>query len=250
MKKKILIITISIFVWLAGCTNRVPLTKENSITLAGSGQIATKEFNLSGFDGVETGLIFDVSLSQADEYKVVVYADDNFIDFIEMEVQGTTLMMGYKPGYTYDLNNVSLRAEVTMPEIKSLQLTSSSQVTLDNFRDQEDLEVTLTGASSLHGRLEAVAMTINASSSTYVNLTGTVANISIFADGNSLVDLKGLEAGHASLDTSGVSRVLVNVTGDLDVLANQNSQIYYYGDPVLGEVIVNQFSKVEAKGTK
>lgn len=249
MYKKFILPVMLIFVWLASCTNSAPLPEVESVNITGSGQIIAKEFNLSGFDGIETGLIFDVIVHQGDAYKVEVFADDNFIDHVDIIVQGTTLTMGYKPGYAYDLNNVSVQVKVTMPGIKSLELTSSSHVTLNNFRDLEALDVTLSGASGLDGRLEADKVVVTASSSTYVNLSGSVSELSIFSNGNSLVDFKALVAGQTSLECSGFSQVLVTVLDNLDVKASQNSQVFYYGEPALGEVIVNQFAKVEAMGT-
>lgn len=249
MTKKYLLITIAALIWLVGCTNRVPLSTEESISLSGSGRIAVKEFELSGFDQIETGLPFDVILSQAEEYKVEVYADDNFIDYVYLEVQGTTLTMGFKPGFSYDLKNISLRVEVTMPEIKALVLSGSSLVTLDNFTELEDLEVSLNGASSLGGRLEASEIVMHASSNAKVNLVGSVLKLSISADGNSLVDLKDLETKQASVEASGLSQVVVNVLDVLEISASQHSQIHYYGNPDLGEISMDQFSKVAAMGT-
>jgi hypothetical protein len=246
MTKKYLLIILTALIWLVGCTNRVPLSSEESISLSGSGRIAVKEFELSAFDQIETGLPFEVILSQDEEYQVEVHADDNFIDYVDLEVQGTTLTMGFKPGIRYDLKNISLRVEVSMPKIKVLNLSGSSLVTLDNFTELEDLEVSLNGASSLGGKLEASELVIDASSNAKVNLAGSVSKLSISADGNSLVDLKDLKSKQASIEASGLSQVVVNVLDVLEISASQHSQIYYYGNPDLGEISVNQFSKVAA----
>jgi hypothetical protein len=145
------LLSIAIAILMVGCSLNNRTAKNNNLSIVGSGNVVSQARAVSGFDRVEVGLTFDVTIRQGEDFSVVLYSDDNFIDYMQAEVQGTTLSFGFVPGFAYDLHGVTLRADVTMPELTSLELSGSSHANLDGLRSRGILDIELSGSSFLAG---------------------------------------------------------------------------------------------------
>ncbi|MGD2158612.1 MAG: head GIN domain-containing protein [Anaerolineales bacterium] len=247
MKTKSILLILAAAILMASCSMNDQNAKNNNLSVVGSGNMVSQTRSLSGFDSLEAGLHFDLTIHQGEDFKVVLFSDDNFIDYIQVEKLGTTLSFGLKDGYAYNISNVTLRAEVTMPDLAGLELNGSSQATLDGFKSTGDLQVELTGSSLLDGSMEADKSSFVLSSSTYLKLGGSAESLWVDACGNSVVDLSGYRAEEAALDVSCASETVVNVAGKLDVEASQNSRVFYIEDPGYGEINVYQHAFVGLK---
>ncbi len=227
---------------IAGCSQENQAS--NNITVTGSGTLVTQEIALSNFDTVEAGLHFDLRIRQGEASTVTITADDNFIDFIDVNQDGTTISFGLKPEYAYNFYGTTLRAAVIMPEVAGLYLNGSSHAELDNLKNVENFAAELTGSSSLSGKLETNMAKLNVDGSAYVKLSGSGAELWLDSCGNSLADLSDFRAKEAIVQASCASKAVVNATRSLDVEAAQNSQVTYSGDPSLGEINVHEFASV------
>jgi hypothetical protein len=204
--------------------------------LTGSGNPVTREFDLSGFDQVEVSDAFDVGIRQEDTFSVMVHVDDNVVQYLEIVQQGSTLRIGLKP-HTYGMVNLqTLEAEVTMPELRGLELSGASGASLAGFQSSEAFYAEVSGASSLQGDVEAGGVRFNVSGASDVRLTGSGEDLVMEVSGASSVDLAGFPVTDASVEVSGASSASVNATGTLDVEASGASRVTYLGSPTLGRV--------------
>jgi hypothetical protein len=69
--------------------------------ISGNGEVVEDARDISGFTGIHLSSGIDVLLSEGNEFKVVVEADENLVDVIETELRGNTLVVG--------TDNVSIR---------------------------------------------------------------------------------------------------------------------------------------------
>jgi hypothetical protein len=232
------LVLIALVVLVAGCSQIKQALQDNRVTVTGSGNLTSREVVLSGFDQVEAGLTFDVTIHQGEDFHVVLTSDDNFIDYIQVEQSGRTISFGFKPGYAYDYSGVTLRADVTMPELAGLRLSGNGHAKLNGFKAVEGFDAELSGSSFLEGELNAVKASFYLSGSTYTKMIGSAENLRLDVCGNSVADLGSYRAVDAALEVSCNSTSVVNVAGKLEVDASQYSQVYYNGSPasVLREV--------------
>ncbi len=256
MKQGILLVLAVLVILLAGCGpdrgasgpgSGSVVVRDNRVSITGSGNLVSQEKALSGFDRVETGFAFNVTILKGEGFSVVVSADDNLADYLQVDKVGSTLRIGLKPGYAYDIPQATMQAQVTMPELAGLRLGESSHATLSGFRSVEAFEAELSGSSSLRGELEADASTFALSGSTYVKLAGSGRNLSLEACGNSTIDLSDYRVEDAALRASCASTALVNVRGRLDVDASQNARVYYIGWPAAGDILAHENATVQPK---
>jgi len=243
MKHIITFLIVSLAITIIGCKQDKPAN--NNVTITGSGTLVSQNMELTGFDTVEAGLHFDLVIQQGEQFSVIITSDDNFIEFIDVVQEATTISFGLRPEYAYNFYNTTLRAEVTMPEVAGLYLNGSSHAELDSLVDVADFVAELTGSSSLSGELEAESAALNVYGSTYVKLTGSGKRLQLDACGNSITDLSDFYVEDAALHTSCASTAEVNAAGRIDVDATQNSRVTYSGNPALGEVAAHEYAAVE-----
>lgn len=220
-----MVVAVGIVILAAGSSHDKGAAQNNRVSLTGSGNIVARELALTGFDRLEAGLTFDLLVRQGEAFQVLIFADDNFVDFIQVDQTGTTLTFGLKPGYAYDITGMTMRAEVTMPVLARLQLDSSSHAKLDGFVNQGQLGASLSGASILTGRLEGDGVFLKVAGSAAVVLAGAAQTLGVDACGSSQVDLSDFHAGRLTLEASCASKVKVNEDSGRDGRFSQNAQL-------------------------
>jgi hypothetical protein len=236
-KSRIFILFIA-FAMLIGCT-LIPIT--------GSGNVVTQEEPISGFDKVDISQSFEVDISQGENFSVIIRVDDNLVEHLQVVKQDNTLKIGLKPNRNYTASNATLEAEVTMPELTGLDLSGASQATIAGFKSSNDFSVDLSGSSSLVGDIEAAKTNFDLSGGSDANLSGSGQETTIDVAGGSQIDLSNFPVTEVTVNAAGASIATVNASGKLNADASGASQIYYLGDPTLGEIDSSGASSVDRK---
>jgi len=194
--------------------------------VVGSGNLVTKEELFSDFTSVDAGSGFNLEISQSSSYRVLVTADDNVMDNIEISKSGNTLNVGVKWGSS--LSSVTLKVEISMPELRRLELSGGSQGKIEDFSSANSFSIDLSGGSQLTGNGETDDLTIEASSGSRLDFTDfTAKDVNVKLDGGS----------HAT----------INLDGTLDADLNGGSQLYYFGNPSLGDIETSGGSSINKK---
>jgi hypothetical protein len=215
-------------------------------TVRGSGNVVTQVETITGFDKVDISHAFEVDISQGDAFSVVVRADDNLVEYLQVVKEGNTLQIGLVPNPP-NIQSATLQAEVTMPELAGLDIRGAAHAAITGFKPTETFVVLVSGASHLRGDLEADDVSFAVGGSSEVVLTGSAQNVTIEAEGSSDVDLADFPVVDANVKAGGASQVTVNVSGRLDVDASSASHVYYLGSPTLGKMDTSGSSSIEQK---
>ncbi|MFC1969722.1 head GIN domain-containing protein [Chloroflexota bacterium] len=261
MKKAIVAVLLGVLLisgLLAGCIREgVP----------GSGNLVTQEFEFSDFTRVEVGSAFEVEIVQADSFRVSVTADDNLFEHIQVSKQGETLKIGLKLVPLRPLFS-TLKAEITMPQIRGLDLSGATRGTVSGFSSTENLDTEVSGASSLdmtdmsagdvefelsgasraRGDITAGGdARFNLSGASSVQLQGSASDLVIAASGASRVELDNFPVASADVKLSGASGATVNLDGRLDANLSGASRLSYIGEPTMGDIDTSGGSSVSKK---
>lgn len=248
MMRKITIILIVITaLLLAGCGKTPQTPRSNDLVVHGSGTIISKEIDVTEFDRLEAGLHFDLTIRHGDDYQLTVLSDDNFIEYIDVKQVGTTLSLGLDPGYAYNIYDVTLQVEATLPDLVGLTLNQSSHAWIDQAFSTDTFTAELTGSGSLEGELQAAKASFKLSGASAVNLSGSAETLRLDSCGNSIANLERFTAVEAVLEVSCNSITSIRVNGSLDVNASQNAQVFYSGEPVSLSSDTFQSALVEKK---
>jgi hypothetical protein len=157
--------------------------------------------------------------------------------YLTADTEGTTLYLDLKEGYAYDIDAVTTRVEVTMPELTSLSLSSSAYARLDGFQTSKPLELEFTGSTYLNGTRTADELSLQINGSGLVELSGSSRDLRLDVCGSGLVELSDLVAYRSEIDLACSDTTIVQVSERLAVDTAQNAQLHYVGIP--GQRVIN-----------
>jgi hypothetical protein len=216
--KHFLVVSILV-VLVAGCAG--PVTGGNAVS--GSGQLVNRSFDLAGFSRIDANNTAQVEVTRGETFHVDVEVNDNLASRLDVAVRGNTLHIGLQNG---SYNHVTLRAQVTMPEL---------------------VGVTLNGASTLRGELASEDLALDLNGATRATLTGTAGHVTIDINGGSQALLGDLAAGEVKLSTNGGSRIEIQTNGAVRGMANGGSTVTVGGSPSSVDVETEGASQVTTK---
>jgi hypothetical protein len=224
----IVAIIIVIVVVIAGLLSTVFLLGGGNLfgEVVGSGNLITKEEQFSDFTEVDVGSGFTVEISESSSYDVIVTADDNVMDYIEISKSGDTLKVGVSWGISF--SSVTLKILITMPEISKIELSGGVQGKIEDFITTNQLSIDLSGGSQLTGQ-------------------GSAIELSVDASGGSQLNFREYSVQDANIELSGGSQATIDLDGILNAELSGGSQLYYYGDPTLGEIETSSGSQITKK---
>jgi len=231
----------------------------------GSGNLKTEEMDFSGFNRVEISSAFEVAVVQSDSYSVSITADDNLFKYVDVSKEGETLKIGLK---TVTLVwPATLKAEITMPQLRGLDLSGATRGTVSGFSSTENLDTEVSGASYLElvdisagdikfdvsgaskvtGDITASDADFDVSGASTLQLEGSAKDIVADAGGASRIKLSGFTVNNANVRLSGASSGTVNLDGRLDANLSGASKLEYIGEPTMGTINTSGASTLSKK---
>lgn len=192
----------------------------------GSGHIIQIKRDIADFDQIKISHAFRATVKRGDDHEVSVKTDDNLVEMLEILKEGRTLYLGLKPGSS--VNNGTFVAEITLPDLVSLECSGASDVNLVGVASNKPLRVDLSGAS------RAVVQ-------------GACGDLFLELSGASRVDASALSCANIHAILSGASQAEVLTSGRLDCDASGASRLTYGGNPNLGAISTSGASEVEQR---
>jgi len=250
-------------VLVAGCST-APAGLGGEAT--GSGNPVTKQYDYTGFTGLRVDNAFAATVTRGDAFAVSVTVDDNLVKYLRIEVKGDTLRICLDP--TVDYHNTTLKATVTMPNLRAMEVNGGATADVQGFTSQDSLDLLLSGAGKadftgmsagkvtinvsggarLSGGLQAQEFNGEVSGAGQVSFEGSASRAKLEASGAGKLDLKTFTVQEADLQLSGGANGTVSVTGTLNVEASGGAHLDYYGSPTVGKMDVSGGAQVNHAG--
>ena len=211
---------------LAGC---VSVISNPTTTITGSGRTVDRQYDLAGFSSVAAGHAFHVTVIRGNDYRVTVTVDDNLVDYLDVSASGNTLRLYLTPNL--NLRDVTLRAQVTMPELGGLDLSGACHASIAGFSSEKPLAIELSGASSVRGDIHSGDARLSLSGASKAELQGGAANLRVGTSGASHANLDHFLVKTAVAGASGASHITVNASETIEAEASGASRVRYVGKP-------------------
>lgn len=174
----------------------------------GSGTLGQETRDLAGFDAIDVGNAFQVTVQVGPPAKLELRGDDNVVPKVRAEVVDSTLHLELTGRV---VTKLPLEAIITLPSLVELDAGGASTVTVGGIAG-EHLEVDVSGASR-------------------ALLGGTVDELDAEISGASTLEAQTLSAAAVHVDASGSSKAEVLATRSLHAEASGASTIRYHGSP-------------------
>lgn len=234
----LMFLTLAISAALLACGN---LTNR----IDGSGNVVAQDMAIMGFSTVDVGSTFDVTISPGATYKVKVEADDNLHEHLDIKKTDETLEIRLRSGTS--TRNATLRAEITLPELRSVKLSGASKGRIQGFESTR-FDATLSGASFLIADIATGHAAISMSGASVIDLDGTGTTLTLTASGASKAELEEFYVDTAEIKLSGATTARVNVKEALEpITLSGASRLIYSGNPALRSLQSSGASTVDSR---
>jgi len=208
---------------LIACTGRI---------VRGSGEVITETRQVRGFDSISLTGSGDVIVTQGEGESLSVETDDNVMKYVETEVRGGTLTLGYEDGARL-IDATRLIFYVEVDDLASLTISGSGDIEADVI-ETDHLEVTVSGSGDVQiADLKADAVEATISGSGEIDLSGDAPaqDVTISGSGKYLAgDLCG-ERVDVTISGSGNARVCA--TEMLETSIGGSGDVGYFGRPTV-----------------
>ena len=231
----------------------------------GSNNIETRQFDYSGFKRIEVSNAFTVDVTRSDTYEVSITLNDNIFNDLDISMSGDTLRISINP-FTHFVNTTQ-RAVISLPELDALTIPGACQAVVSGFQSDGNLDLEVTGASSmdisdlkvadttinvigashLSGSLVTNNADFNVTGASNINLTGSASKMQVDVIGASHAALTDFIVGDAAVTAEGASSAEVEVHGTLDINVSGVSTLVYGDNPKLGKVEVSGVSTLRRR---
>ncbi len=231
MKKTILIMMVAalslqscIVVKTNGTKGKNGTTWENSPSENFSGQpMETKTIKVGDFSGIEVETAIKVYLKPSSEKKIVITS--NALKYVSVKNKNGKLAISYDS--PKGLTNVNTEITIYTNDLKKITAESASKIFLEDGFQFTDLELNISSASQMQGKIKAQnlkaeitsaskfdaeldvhQLDIEATSAAKVNLSGKARILNIEATSAAKVNAEKLQYESIKIDHSSLGKVL------------------------------------------
>lgn len=206
------------------------------ITLQGSGNVITKEFEVSSFMRLHLGIQGNAELIKSEVEKVVIECDDNLADTFEVVNSGSTLYVLCDaklriPAFTRCLVKVYYRQLDMLVNSSNGNLVVTQPLVLNN---PLQLKLQANGNTSL--QLNVPALTLKNQSNGNVTISGRCIELDIKNQANGNLICRDLTAQAVTLKNQANGNVEVRSLERISIYHLGNGYVHYYGDGALKDV--------------
>jgi len=196
----------------------------------GNSNIQTQERPISSFSRVEVHGSMKVNVSQGDERKVMIEADENLIALIETIQDGNRLVIRSKEGYHLDPTG-DMRVYITAPLYESIEVSGACDlIGQTRINNSEKMKLHVSGAGEIRMEVDAPEIEAHISGSGSVNLKGETKNFDLDLSGAANARCYELLAENTTVSISGAGDAEVYASVKLDAQVSGAGEVKYKGD--------------------
>jgi hypothetical protein len=224
MKAIKIIVLLVIATTLGSCDFDINIGQKN-----GNGNVVTQERNVSSdFNKVRGSAGLDVYLTQGDENKIVVEADENLLEYIETEIENGKL----KIRSTENIGRAKAKkVYVTYTSLNTVEASSGADVIVNSVLKSENITLDASSGADLEVEVFAREVFAETSSGAEIKVSGKATSLKANASSGSELNARTLLVVNCNADASSGADITVNVKDQLDTETSSGGDIKYYGDP-------------------
>jgi hypothetical protein len=215
----------------------------NKIT--GKGDVIAEKRSITGFTAISLSMEGDVHFTPDTVYLVEVDAQQNILDVIETNVEGSTLVLKIQDN-TILGKHEPIRFYIHAPSVKDLDISGSGNIYTSPVMSQPELGFNISGSGSTNIS-EVMCHQLNGRISGSGNITGSAGTtdyetLTISGSGN--MNFLDVIADTVYVNISGSGDAKVNAVKFLDVTISGSGNVRYDGNPIISQHISGSGSVV------
>lgn len=191
-----------------------------------------QERNLDGFDEIKISKGMNVYLTQGNETKVSIQADENLLAVIETEVDGDVLKISTGANIR---KAKAKKVFITLPNIDVIEAFAGSNVYAGNL-NIENIEISASAGSNVKLEINAQDSKVSASAGSNVKLEGKSDKFTAKASSGSNIRAGNLKTLSSETKVSSGANIWLAVQNNIKASASSGGNIFYFGSPENTEI--------------
>lgn len=197
--------------------------------IRGQGDIIQKELDVSDFDGFTLAINADVKVRSGASHEMVVKAQANIIDNIELKMNDGHLRITYDRPIS---RSKGITIYLTVPALDKVTVSGSGKIKGEGtFKNLDDLALAVSGSGDIDLVLQAREVKTSISGSGTLRLAGTANRLAANVSGSGNVRAAELRVADAKISVSGSGNVYVHATESLEAKVSGSGNVKYEGCP-------------------
>lgn len=222
--KKTAVLVAFLFISIANAQNR---DKEK---IKGNGNLTTISRTTESYDEISLTGSFDVELVSGKEGNITINGDENIINHIITEVEGSTLKIHFEKNKSYSYNS-KLIITVPFEEISAVSLTGSGSIQTKDTINAKKFEINLAGSGDGNFNVNSTKLNVLLTGSGDLKVTGITQNLDAKVAGSGDLDCSKIEAENAEVAVVGSGDLKVNCIKNLTASVVGSGDIHYKNKP-------------------
>lgn len=206
--------------------------------IKGSGIVVTEERSGLVANRIRLAGFMDVELTQGNEHKVEVEADDNLQKYIRTYMNEDGVLVIKMEDNIRFVNVGSLKVYITTPRLDQVTLSGSGDIVgMNKFTGSDKVKLKISGIGDIKLALNAPEVEVDISGSGSLYLSGETREAKFTINGIGDCDAAALKAEHATVKIAGNGDARVFADATLDVNIKGIGSVYYKGDATVKQQI-------------
>jgi hypothetical protein len=186
-----------------------------------------RDYAILDFDRLEMGDYFVINVQQSPVFSIRARCDRRKLDDLKTYKVGSTLKIEFPDSRSRDY---ATYIDIKMPKLKGINFSGVSNSIVTGFRDEDQFEVILSGASISQLDFKSESAKIILTGASQLTTSGITHSLTSRISGGALLNAYNLPVSTADIEVSGASGAKVNVATSLKAVASGGSFIYFRGD--------------------
>lgn len=207
--------------------------------ITGEGPSVTQTRTVTNFTSVSLSLPALMYVTQEQDYKFTIEAQQNILDIIQTSVTAGDLRIKFDNGKNIGSHD-KIIIRVSAPVFNGLVISGTGEISGTNALQTSSLRLALSGSGSIilpqadvAGKLDAY---ISGSGNIQVSNGVAVAG-SLNISGSGSLEMLGVTFKNVDARISGSGNIKATITGELDAYISGSGSVYYKGTPAINSQI-------------
>ena len=196
----------------------------------GNGNVVSDTRNVTDdFTRVSASEGLMVYVTQADDFKIEVEADENIIDLIATDIKNGKLRIHARE----NIGNATKNIYVSLPKVTALAGSSGAHLETQGTIKSSELEVDGSSGALLEIEVIANEIDIDASSGSVLDISGSADDAIADVSSGGNINARDLQTRNCDAEASSGGNIKIQVSQSLTADAGSGGNISYSGDPTV-----------------
>ena len=249
LRNLFLLFTFTASVLTTSCSSDDDNGDNGGSSITGEGPIVTQTLSIADFAGVNLATSPNVTIKQGATQAVSATGQANIIAVLTTDVTDNVWEIGFNTGIN---GNFDLTIEIIVPTINTIVASSSGNIDVNNFTNQNDnlsIETTSSGSITLNqfDGIASLDATTSSSGSIFANADiSSLENLTINLSSNGNYEGFALSGNACTINSSSGGKVELTANNTLNATIESSGDVYYKGNPTITQNITSSGQLIDA----